>query len=251
LTRLFLIHIHVYFTAVNTSEKLKTRDILLLSCSVLFNHYKEFFFKKTRVFVLHRMLRKLWHLVNCFLFNVCWGMYFIMCFLLGCLQSSVFDVSNTVICIIHYKFFNAWYFIPGTIGGSRWGISLFFSAGYNRVSTKENTASKPHTEPVHNAQSFSLIHLREVLVDTFASWFNMSCGYIYIYVLWFLQPPSVLRPLESNSDTETVEITVTKLLVKSYYDIVRKNVEDLVPKAIMHFLVCYILFLGFAKSFFN
>ncbi|KAL9284898.1 hypothetical protein ACSQ67_024722 [Phaseolus vulgaris] len=51
------------------------------------------------------------------------------------------------------------------------------------------------------------------------------------------KPPSVLRPLESNSDTETVEITVTKLLVKSYYDIVRKNVEDLVPKAIMHFLV--------------
>ncbi|KAK7368854.1 hypothetical protein VNO80_10885 [Phaseolus coccineus] len=99
----------------------------------------------------------------------------------------------------------------GTISGSRWGISLFFSAGYNRVSTKENTASKPHTEPVHNAQSFSMIHLRE--------------------------PPPVLRPLESNSDTETVEITVTKLLVKSYYDIVRKNVEDLVPKAIMHFLV--------------
>ncbi|XP_052730726.1 dynamin-related protein 3A isoform X2 [Vigna angularis] len=99
----------------------------------------------------------------------------------------------------------------GSISGSSWGISSIFSGGDNRVSMKENTASKPHTEPVHNEQSFSMIHLRE--------------------------PPHVLRPLESNSDTETVEITVTKLLLKSYYEIVRKNVEDLVPKAIMHFLV--------------
>ncbi|XP_027919460.1 dynamin-related protein 3A-like [Vigna unguiculata] len=99
----------------------------------------------------------------------------------------------------------------GTISGSGWGISSIFSGGDNRVSMKENIASKPHTEPVHNGQSFSMIHLRE--------------------------PPPVLRPLDSNSDTETVEITVTKLLLKSYYEIVRKNVEDLVPKAIMHFLV--------------
>ncbi|CAJ1936152.1 unnamed protein product [Sphenostylis stenocarpa] len=99
----------------------------------------------------------------------------------------------------------------GTISGSSWGISSIFGGGDNRVSMKENTQSKPHTEPVHNAQSFSTIHLRE--------------------------PPPVLRPLEGNSETEAVEITVTKLLLKSYYDIVRKNVEDLVPKAIMHFLV--------------
>ncbi|XP_022639220.1 dynamin-related protein 3A isoform X2 [Vigna radiata var. radiata] len=97
----------------------------------------------------------------------------------------------------------------GSISGSSWGISSIFSGGDNRVSMKENTASKQ--EPVHNEQSFSMIHLRE--------------------------PPHVLRPLESNSDTETVEITVTKLLLKSYYEIVRKNVEDLVPKAIMHFLL--------------
>ncbi|KAL9321356.1 hypothetical protein ACSQ67_013195 [Phaseolus vulgaris] len=50
-------------------------------------------------------------------------------------------------------------------------------------------------------------------------------------------PPPILRPSESNSETEVIEITVTKLLLRSYYDIVRKNVEDLIPKAIMHFLV--------------
>ncbi|KAJ1387031.1 GTPase effector domain [Sesbania bispinosa] len=96
-------------------------------------------------------------------------------------------------------------------GGSSWGISSIFGGGDNRVSVKENTASKPHPEPVHSVQSFSTIHLRE--------------------------PPAVLRPSESGSETEAVEITVTKLLLRSYYDIVRKNVEDLVPKAIMHFLV--------------
>nr|KYP61197.1 Dynamin-related protein 3A [Cajanus cajan] len=102
-------------------------------------------------------------------------------------------------------------FVLGSTGGSSWGISSIFGGGDNRVSVKENTASKPHTEPVQNMQSISTIHLRE--------------------------PPTVLRPLESSSETEAVEIIVTKLLLKSYYDIVRKNVEDLVPKAIMHFLV--------------
>jgi len=30
-----------------------------------------------------------------------------------------------------------------------------------------------------------------------------------------------------------------KLLIKSYYDIVRKSIEDAIPKAVMHFLVNY------------
>lgn len=53
----------------------------------------------------------------------------------------------------------------------------------------------------------------------------------------FLKPPAVLRPAETHSEQEAVEIEITKLLLKSYYDIVRKNIEDSVPKAIMHFLV--------------
>ncbi|KAF8377400.1 hypothetical protein HHK36_030777 [Tetracentron sinense] len=51
------------------------------------------------------------------------------------------------------------------------------------------------------------------------------------------QPPTILRPSETHSEQETIEIAVTKLLLRSYYDIVRKNIEDSVPKAIMHFLV--------------
>ncbi|RYR65891.1 hypothetical protein Ahy_A03g011818 isoform C [Arachis hypogaea] len=97
-------------------------------------------------------------------------------------------------------------------GGLGWRLPFVFGDGDNRPVVKENTASKQHIEPVHGMElSFSIIQLRE--------------------------PPPVLRPSESSSETEAMEITVTKLLLTSYYDIVRKNVEDLVPKAIMHFLV--------------
>ncbi|WZY86292.1 hypothetical protein YC2023_032676 [Brassica napus] len=55
-------------------------------------------------------------------------------------------------------------------------------------------------------------------------------------VLIAIYPPAVLRPSETHTEQEDIEIHITKLLLKSYYDIVRKNIEDLVPKAIMHFL---------------
>ncbi|KAK6156755.1 hypothetical protein DH2020_011003 [Rehmannia glutinosa] len=96
--------------------------------------------------------------------------------------------------------------------GSTWGISSIFGGHDNRTSVKEDSTSKPFHEPLHSVeQGVSMIHLRE--------------------------PPSVLRPSETHSDQEVIEITVTKLLLRSYYDIVRKNIEDSVPKAIMHFLV--------------
>ncbi|KAJ7968317.1 Dynamin-related 3A-like protein [Quillaja saponaria] len=100
----------------------------------------------------------------------------------------------------------------GSTGGTSWGISSIFGGGDNRISAKESSVSKSHSEPVHMLeQSLSMIQLKE--------------------------PPTVLRPSDSNSETEAVEIAVTKLLLRSYYDIARKNIEDLVPKVIMHFLV--------------
>ncbi|KAK4405137.1 Dynamin-related protein 3A [Sesamum angolense] len=102
--------------------------------------------------------------------------------------------------------------VPVNNAGSTWGISSIFGGHDNRTSVKENSTSKPFSEPVQSMeQGISMIHLRE--------------------------PPSVLRPSETHSDQEAIEIAVTKLLLRSYYDIVRKNIEDSVPKAIMHFLV--------------
>ncbi|KAF4388919.1 hypothetical protein G4B88_019101 [Cannabis sativa] len=101
----------------------------------------------------------------------------------------------------------------GNASSSTWGISSIFGGGESRSAlVRENTTNKPFNEPIHNIeQAVSMIHLRE--------------------------PPTVLRPSETHSEQESIEITVTKLLLRSYYDIVRKNVEDFVPKAIMHFLV--------------
>lgn len=66
---------------------------------------------------------------------------------------------------------------------------------------------------------------------------------LHLFFGCFLQPPVILKPSEHQTEQEALEIAITKLLLKSYYDIVRKNVEDSVPKAIMHFLVlCLFLF---------
>ncbi|XP_021776246.1 dynamin-related protein 3A-like [Chenopodium quinoa] len=100
---------------------------------------------------------------------------------------------------------------PGGATNSSWGISSIFGATDNRMSSKETNINKS-SEPVHILDhAFSMIHLKE--------------------------PPAILRPAETCTENEAIEIAVTKLLLKSYYDIVRKNVEDSVPKAIMHFLV--------------
>ncbi|KAI3702240.1 hypothetical protein L6452_27969 [Arctium lappa] len=102
-----------------------------------------------------------------------------------------------------------------TSGSTSWGISSIFGGSDSRSSNKENSVNKPFSEPVHTMDHMdyasSMIHLKE--------------------------PPTVLRPSDANSDQEAIEIHVTKLLLRSYYDIVRKNIEDYVPKAIMHFLV--------------
>ncbi|XP_062117127.1 dynamin-related protein 3A-like isoform X2 [Humulus lupulus] len=101
----------------------------------------------------------------------------------------------------------------GNASSSTWGISSIFGGGESRSApVRESTTNKPFNEPIHNMeQALSMIHLRE--------------------------PPTVLRPSETHSEQESIEIAVTKLLLRSYYDIVRKNIEDFVPKAIMHFLV--------------
>ncbi|KAI8554785.1 hypothetical protein RHMOL_Rhmol05G0123900 [Rhododendron molle] len=96
--------------------------------------------------------------------------------------------------------------------GSSWGFSSIFGGTEGRVSMKENSTNMSFSEPVQSTEhAVSTIHLRE--------------------------PPTILRSSETRSDHEGMEIAVTKLLLKSYYDIVRKNIEDSVPKAIMHFLV--------------
>ncbi|XP_015892522.1 dynamin-related protein 3A isoform X2 [Ziziphus jujuba] len=99
----------------------------------------------------------------------------------------------------------------GNTSSSTWGISSIFG-GVDRTTVKESSTNKAYNEHINNVeQSLSMIHLRE--------------------------PPPILRPPESHSEQEAIEIAVTKLLLRSYYDIVRKNIEDSVPKAIMHFLV--------------
>ncbi|OMO90673.1 hypothetical protein COLO4_18971 [Corchorus olitorius] len=101
---------------------------------------------------------------------------------------------------------------PAVAGGSSstrtWGISSLFGS---RASSVGSSANGSTAETLNEVEQISAsIQLKE--------------------------PPSILRPLEM-SENEATEIVITKLLVQSYFDIVRKTIQDLVPKAIMHFLV--------------
>lgn len=51
------------------------------------------------------------------------------------------------------------------------------------------------------------------------------------------QPPETMRQSEEPTDRERCEMEIIKSLMRSYFDIARKNFQDLVPKTIMHFLV--------------
>lgn len=51
------------------------------------------------------------------------------------------------------------------------------------------------------------------------------------------QVPATIKPVSKPSDKENFETELIKYLLISYFDIVRKNVKDLVPKSIIHFLV--------------
>ncbi|KAI3752940.1 hypothetical protein L2E82_24983 [Cichorium intybus] len=99
-----------------------------------------------------------------------------------------------------------------TSARTSWVISSIFGRSDSQTSVKENSPDNMSSEPIENINyASSIIHLKE--------------------------PPENLRPSDSGSEHEAIGIEVTRMLITSYYDIVRKNIQDSVPKAIMHFLV--------------
>ncbi|XP_076906516.1 dynamin-related protein 3A-like [Bidens hawaiensis] len=101
---------------------------------------------------------------------------------------------------------------PGSERSSNWRIPAFFRG--REVHNPEINISRSksdHATVNHREHASSTIHLRE--------------------------PPLTLSSLEMHSEHEAMALVVTKLLLESYYTIVRKNIQDFVPKAIMHFMV--------------
>ncbi|KAL0698050.1 hypothetical protein Bca4012_054172 [Brassica carinata] len=85
---------------------------------------------------------------------------------------------------------------------SRWGLPSIFRGSDSRAVTKENFLNKQLSEAVEEMpQNLSMIHLKE--------------------------PPAVLRPVETHSEQQAVEIHITKLLLNSYYDIVNHTKREL------------------------
>lgn len=61
-------------------------------------------------------------------------------------------------------------------------------------------------------------------------------------------PPPSLKASGTLSEREQMEVEVIKLLIASYYNIVKRTMIDMVPKAIMLTLVQYVFFLLFLKN---
>eukprot|EP00897_Mesotaenium_endlicherianum_P002309 jgi/Mesen1/2105/ME000151S01367 len=99
--------------------------------------------------------------------------------------------------------------VPATERGSHWGITSIF--GGNEKSASGKSTGVPFGDN-----------------SAFADQAPVA------------PPPAVLRASEQKTEQECIEIEVTRMLLRSYYDIVRKNIQDAVPKAIMHFLVNHI-----------
>ncbi len=62
-------------------------------------------------------------------------------------------------------------------------------------------------------------------------------GCLSVLFFSFFPSPQTLRVPTSTTEQEEVQVEVTRVLVESYFDIVRRNLQDSVPKAVMHFLV--------------
>ncbi|KAL4577905.1 hypothetical protein LXL04_014020 [Taraxacum kok-saghyz] len=95
---------------------------------------------------------------------------------------------------------------------SNWIMSSFFRG--KEIQTRAIEASGSNSDNGilnHKESGSSIIHLRE--------------------------PPLMLNSTEMHSEHEALALAVTKQLLESYYTIVRKKIQDSVPKAIMHFLV--------------
>ena len=113
------------------------------------------------------------------------------------------------------------------------------------------TFTNNFSEPISNLEPrFATIQLSEVHEIAFSmNWHMMNLKSVMPLLFRFLisqshhqhfQPPAMLRASETQSEQDSTEIDITRMLIKSYYDIVRKNIQDAVPKAIMHFLVIFV-----------
>lgn len=61
-------------------------------------------------------------------------------------------------------------------------------------------------------------------------------------------PPPTLKASGTLSERENIEVEVIKLLISSYYNIVKRTMIDMVPKAIMLNLVAYVPFILFLSK---
>ena len=110
-----------------------------------------------------------------------------------------------------------------------------------QMSGKKPTSPKKQKKPPHQKEAlFAPSHMEEEegKQGWFQGWFSNSEGGEKNVSLQ--RPPDVLTVSDDVTEHELVQVQVTRLLINSYFDIVRKNIQDMAPKILMNFLVNHV-----------
>jgi dynamin 1-like protein len=105
--------------------------------------------------------------------------------------------------------------------GAHGDPSLAAAAATGSVNTARNSSSSSGA----NSRTASSTHIRHTSSSSASPMVKLP------------QVPETMRQPVEPTDRERIETEIIKSLMESYFDIVRKNFQDMVPKAIMHFLV--------------
>jgi replication fork clamp-binding protein CrfC len=125
---------------------------------------------------------------------------------------------------------------PDFIGGHKATAIVTERLNANRAPTPANDPKNPRSA-VNNNKDLDVDAKQDA--GFFGSFFAAKSGPKKKGVAAMEAPPPNIRPQAALNERETMETEVIKLLIHSYFNIVKREMIDMVPKAISLTLVSY------------
>lgn len=129
---------------------------------------------------------------------------------------------------------------PDFIGGSRAIAQLMDGLTEDKHMMKQSAATAPASTSEKAMPSREASSSNDGLISLIFPQRKKSATDMSSPVVKLPQVPETMRQAEEPTSRERIETEIIKSLLVSYFDIVRKNFLDLVPKTIMSFLVNHV-----------